>query len=877
MPDIENGTCALTKKGNDSDPFHLGNTYGGLPTNLITNGIGWVLLMLAFIFLRKSAWKFLKREGLDSLLPNSDQNPLHRLIELFFTDTGQPNAPTGTWNPGLEVSVATSPEHGHLRRRSQGEQHNGGSCQGLPQMSHRLGEEDVIPEEETDSETAPAMTSRLQRQQSSMLLLEKESFWQWLGATVVMGDEQLMRLAGPDAVQYLRFQKYLLIFISITTLLCICLILPFNFQGSKQGTDVDFGHTTLANLDPDSSYLYVHITIAFLLFPIAIFIMRRFSESLGFRDTSLEISHTLQVENIPRERCKEDLLRQHFYDAFPGIPVKDLRVAYDVSKLTTLTAQLKDASDARIYAERHNEQSGSEDLEMYPLCMARYCSCFCMACMTKVDVAEYYTEKEEQLRAEVEKETELAQHTPLGMAFVTFSSINHSKMVRDAHRRSAWWHFWCKRNPPMSPLSPSLRPELWRVSYAPLPGDIYWENLSDQRNWLTARKIIANSILFIIALFLTTPEYIVTQLDSILYTMFGTEDTWVLPGFIKDFLPTLMIWSFTALMPVLVAYSDRWLGHWYRSEENHSIMIKSFWYLWIIVLIFPTFGFTTGMAVIENVLGKDNHTEPVFRWDCIFLPDSGAFFVNYVITSAFIGSGLELIRVPELLWYGCCLLLSRTEAESGAISRAVAVEFRFGEQYARMLLMLSMVVMYSISCPLITPFGLVYFVFKHLVDKHNLAFVYAHSKINKNVHRSAINFVMFSVGLLQVFMLSFSFIRSYNGDAFSLSIRTKISLFLFVLTLMVFAAQTWSNFCKKLSPIKYLDVLYAEDGEESVDYPYVPEVLLKSYEQGSPLVEVAGAPSIGITSPEGTFQPSSPPQSPNLATTGASDLSVLVP
>ena len=31
--------------------------------------------------------------------------------------------------------------------------------------------------------------------------------------------------------------------------------------------------------------------------------------------------------------------------------------------------------------------------------------------------------------------------------------------------------------------------------------------------------------------------------------------------------------------------------------------------------------------------------------------------------------------------------------------------------------------------------GLVYFVFKHLVDKHNLAFVYAHSKINKNVHR----------------------------------------------------------------------------------------------------------------------------------------------
>ena len=117
-------------------------------------------------------------------------------------------------------------------------------------------------------------------------------------------------------------------------------------------------------------YLYHFVMTMSLL--VTYNLMPRFSESLGFRDTALEISHTLQVENIPIERCKEDLLRQHFTDAFPGVPVKDLRCAYDVSRLTTLTAQLKDASDARVYAEKHNEQSGREDLEMYPACMARY-------------------------------------------------------------------------------------------------------------------------------------------------------------------------------------------------------------------------------------------------------------------------------------------------------------------------------------------------------------------------------------------------------------------------------------------------------------------------------------------------------------------------
>jgi hypothetical protein len=37
-----------------------------------------------------------------------------------------------------------------------------------------------------------------------------------------------------------------------------------------------------------------------------------------------------------------------------------------------------------------------------------------------------------------------------------------------------------------------------------------------------------------------------------------------LPSLLTDFLPTLMIWTFTVLLPVLVVYSDRLLGHWTR-------------------------------------------------------------------------------------------------------------------------------------------------------------------------------------------------------------------------------------------------------------------------------------------------------------------------
>lgn len=48
---------------------------------------------------------------------------------------------------------------------------------------------------------------------------------------------------------------------------------------------------------------------------------------------------------------------------------------------------------------------------------------------------------------------------------------------------------------------------------------------------------------------------------------------------------------------------------------------------------------------------------------CVFLPDQGAFFVNYVIAAALVGSGMELLRLPGLLLYMVRLALAHTAAE----------------------------------------------------------------------------------------------------------------------------------------------------------------------------------------------------------------------
>ena len=59
------------------------------------------------------------------------------------------------------------------------------------------------------------------------------------------------------------------------------------------------------------------------------------------------------------------------------------------------------------------------------------------------------------------------------------------------------------------------------------------------------------------------------------------------------------------------------------------------------------------------MLSSHTHWSP----RCVFLPDQGAFFVNYVIASAFIGNGMELLRLPGLILYTFRMVMAKTAAD----------------------------------------------------------------------------------------------------------------------------------------------------------------------------------------------------------------------
>lgn len=64
---------------------------------------------------------------------------------------------------------------------------------------------------------------------------------------------------------------------------------------------------------------------------------------------------------------------------------------------------------------------------------------------------------------------------------------------------------------------------------------------------------------------------------------------------------------------------------------------------------------------------------------CVFLPNQGAFFVNYVIAAALVGSGMEMLRLPGLLLYAIRMALARSAAERKYVKQVGYLHWLFEE------------------------------------------------------------------------------------------------------------------------------------------------------------------------------------------------------
>ncbi len=367
----------------------------------------------------------------------------------------------------------------------------------------------------TDQEPEP-LGHRSSRTSTSSANLPDRGMFSWIWVTLRLKKEQILLHSGPDAVHYLSFQQHLMVVMAIITFISIVIILPVNFHGDLINDKQVFGHTTISNLPVDSPLLWIHVIVAITYVPLVVLIMRRASGRNAFKTAP---TRTIMATNISQSDCNRTVIRNYVKELFPDMNIQDIELAYNISKLTEVVEEYERIRDARIYCELH--KAPGQSIKAMPNCLT---------CNT-VDALEYYQESELQLSGEVARLRASALNSPLGIAFITTST------TAEAH--NIIMHF-----------KPGTYRE-WTLKYAPAPSDIYWEHLNVGSSRWYAKWACVNIVLFIFLFFLTTPIYVMNLLKT--WSFLAPDSVNKVSPLISEFLPTLLLWTLAALMPVFVS------------------------------------------------------------------------------------------------------------------------------------------------------------------------------------------------------------------------------------------------------------------------------------------------------------------------------------
>uniref|UniRef100_A0A8C6QU04 Transmembrane protein 63a n=3 Tax=Nannospalax galili TaxID=1026970 RepID=A0A8C6QU04_NANGA len=642
----------------------------------------------------------------------------------------------------------------------------------------------------------------------------------WLTAIFHLHDDQILEWCGEDAIHYLSFQRHIIFLLVVVSFLSLCVILPVNLSGDLLDKDpYSFGRTTIANLQTDNDLLWLHTVFSVIYLLLTVGFMWHHTRSIRYKEESLA-RQTLFITGLPREARKETV-ESHFRDAYPTCEVVDVQLCYSVAKLMYLCRERKKTEKSLTYYTNLRAKTGRLTL-INPKPCGQFCCCEVQGC-EREDAISYYTRMNESLQERITVEQCRVQDQPLGMAFVTFREKSMATYILKDFNACKCQGLWCRGEPQPSSYSRELCVAKWTITFASYPEDICWKNLSVQglRWWLQWLGI--NFTLFLVLFFLTTPSIILSTMDKFNVT----KPIHALNNpVISQFFPTLLLWSFSALLPSVVYYSTLLESHWTRSGENQIMVSKVYIFLIFMVLILPSLGLTSLDFFFRWLFDKTS-SEASIRLECVFLPDQGAFFVNYVIASAFIGSGMELLRLPGLILYTFRMIMAKTAADRRNVKQNQAFEYEFGAMYAWMLCVFTVIMAYSITCPIIVPFGLIYMLLKHLVDRHNLYFAYLPAKLEKRIHFAAVNQALAAPILCLFWLFFFSFLR--------LGLKAPATLFTFLVVLLTILAcliYTCFGCFKHLIPQNYKTEESANDkGSETEAHvpplftPYVPRIL----------------------------------------------------
>ncbi|CAB4065845.1 unnamed protein product [Lepeophtheirus salmonis] len=181
-----------------------------------------------------------------------------------------------------------------------------------------------------------------------------------------------------------------------------------------------------------------------------------------------------------------------------------------------------------------------------------------------------------------------------------------------------------------------------------------------------------------------------------------------------------------------------------------------------------------------------------------FLPNSGVFFIDYLITSAFFGNVFQLRKVKCLMKFILDTIISSSWLEVRVRNEEGMGKVWFGQEYAYFIVQFFIGAALGVSCPWVTVFALLFMIIRHLVDTDHFQGSYESTKLGVDFYVLIVSIAIGGTLFQQFFTSLFLSIKSYGEDHF---LKAEMFSALLSIFFTFVTSCELSNRWKKIIPI----------------------------------------------------------------------------
>lgn len=506
--------------------------------------------------------------------------------------------------------------------------------------------------------------------------------------------QQVARLCGANASQYLATEGYSFVGFFAITLIALLVILPLNLYGGTVPLQDQFSRSMVIHIAKGSPLLWWHY-----LFMIAVVgVMHLCIQALHARLASTrfngEVSadcvtaYTLMIHHVPRTlSANKRPLQEYFEHRYPGkvyrvIVPPDLCTFHDLKKSLVKKRKrlecLLAREQSRIFTLDEEEEelltnykegiSGFVDLageRRSRLAGLRQGWRLCKSVLKQIwlqllafsGCAEEDAIDRIQLKC-AELERELLPYKDgtargAGVAFVIFKDLHTaSRALQDI---KSWTTVGVA-----SVIEGGLARRKWKVERAPPARDIYWHHLGTRTLSRVVRRVTVNTFLLLLLFFCSSPLAAFSAMHNVgrlidpeamdhvqIWFIWVQSSSWA-AAIILQFLPNvLMFVSMYFVIPTALVYLSSFESHLTSSGEQRAALVKTVLFF-LVNLIFLRGLLETSLEAallhMRHCYEEGTDCKDIEQYmSSSFLANSCLSSTAFLITSAFLGISYDLL------------------------------------------------------------------------------------------------------------------------------------------------------------------------------------------------------------------------------------------